>query len=141
VSRADAEDDELGLGCYCHHTCYQAQSATTCNHIEFRMLLSFSLHRAPRRRGREESTIGSRFGPTALSDGTLNFRRTERPRNHVEFVRGEQALGRKRGHGGVEEKVAGAAENEESMSIRKGGSVWIGQEAVIDQGEDQACVG
>ena len=85
-------------------------------HIEFHMLvLSFSLHRGPRRRGHEESTFGSRLGSAALSHRTLYLRRTERPgsgHDHVEFVRAEQALGRERGFGGVEKEVAGAAEDE-----------------------------
>jgi len=58
----------------------------------------------------------------------LNLRRTERPRSgddHVEFVPAEQALGRERDFGGVENEVAGAAEDEESMSTGKGGSMWI----------------
>ena len=85
-------------------------------HIEFHILvLSFSLHWAPRRRGREESTFGSRFGSTTLSDGMSSLRKTEKPRSgddHVEFMLAEQALGRERGFGGVEKEVAGAAEDE-----------------------------
>ena len=85
-------------------------------HIEFHIfLLSFSIHRAPGRRGREETTFGSMFGSTTLSNRTLYLRRTERPKSgddHVEFVRTEQALRRERGFGGVEKVVAGAAEDD-----------------------------
>ena len=74
----DVEEDGPSLGRYRHHTCYQA---TTCNSNTLNSTYSvyLSLHWATRRRGREESTFGSRFGPTTFSDGTLNLRRTERP--------------------------------------------------------------
>ena len=78
-------------------------------------------------------TRGQRLVPGSAqqpseSDGTLNVRRTERLRSgddHVEFVRAERALGHERGIGGVKKEVAGTAEDEESMSTGKGGSVWI----------------
>ena len=84
-------------------------------HIEFHILvLSFSLHWAPRRRGREESTFGSRFGSTTLSDGMSSLRKTEKPRSgddHVAFMLAEQALGRERRFGGVDKEVSGASED------------------------------
>ena len=124
----DVEEDGPSLGRYRHHTCYQAPNATTCNSNALISTYSsyLSLHRAPRRRGHEESTFGSRLGSTTLSHRTLCLRRTERPKSgddHVEFVCAEQALRRKRGFGGVKKEVAGAAEDEESISTGKGGSV------------------
>ena len=63
-------------------------------HVEFHiLLLSLSLHRAPRRHGREESTFGSRLGSTTLSDGMLSLRKTERPKSeddHIDFMCAEQ---------------------------------------------------
>ena len=75
-------------------------------HIEFHILvLSFSLHRAPRRRGREESR---------LVPGSKPYRTERRTSgdDHVEFVRAEQALGYERVFGCVEKVVAGAAEDD-----------------------------
>ena len=114
VTRMDDEQDGRGQGRYRHHICYQA---TACNSNTLNSTYSsyLSLHWAPRRRGCEESTFGSRLGSTTLSHRTLYLRRTERPKSgndHVEFVRTEQALGRERGFGGVEKEVAGAAEDE-----------------------------
>ena len=72
----DVEEDGPGLRPYRHHTCYQA---TTCNSNTLNSTYSsyLSLHWATRRRGREESTFGSRFGSTTLSRRTLYLRRTE----------------------------------------------------------------
>jgi len=67
-------------------------------------------HRAPRGREREESTFVSRFGSTALSEGCLNPRKTERLRDgedHVGFVRDESALDRKRDFLGSVERSSG----------------------------------
>ena len=59
----------------------------------------------------------------------MGCRAFERPKNHdhdhVEFLLAEQALGRERGFGGVENEVVGAAQDEESISTGRGGSVWI----------------
>ena len=89
-------------------------------HIEFHILvLSFSLYWAPRRRGREESAFGSRPGSTTLFDATLVFRRTERPESGA--LNGP--WGHERGFGRAEKEVAGAAQDEELISTRKGGSV------------------
>ena len=85
-------------------------------------MLSFSIHGAPGRRGHEGITFGSSFGPTILSDGRLNLRRTERQKSgddHVEFVHAEQALGRERGLRGVEKEGVSAAEDDVD---------WEGQE-------------
>ena len=62
-----------------------------------------------------------------LARDMLNARRTERLTRgdgRVEYVRVEPVFGGKRGFGGcVEEEVVGAAEDEASMSTRKGGSM------------------
>ena len=114
----DVGEDGPGLRPYRHHTCYQA---TTCNSNTLNSTYSsyLSVYWAPRRRGREESTFGSRLGSTTLSDGMLSLRKTEKPRSeddHVEFVLAEQALRGERGFGGV-----GAAEDDVD---------WEGQECV-----------
>ena len=80
IGGVDIEEDGPGLGRYRHHACYQA---TTCNSNTLNSTHSFylSLHWATRRRGREESTFGSRLGSTTLSDGMLSLRKTERPKS------------------------------------------------------------
>ena len=145
----DVEEDGPGLGHYRHDTCYQAPNATTCNSNTLKSTSSSCLSPFIEHEGAvdvksQRLVPGSAQQPSPMGRCTFEGPKDQSGNDHVEFVRTEQALGGERGLGGVEKELAGAAQDEESMSTEKGGSVWIERSipggrlagCVIDQGED-----